>query len=430
MNPFTFLIDKQVDKKVEEIQTKIIKGNEKVIEEARENYKELEKQRELTAKLQEEIMSLKSIIDSKEKIIDFKQKEIEEKQLEVDKINNSLYAEDCGMYTDIQQIAFKFSNSEQYQNAIQSNLKAQEEMVAMGTACECAINWTVGNSVKKGAKMTKDGIAMALRCFNAECGAIIGNISSRSTYNSIETKIEKSFKAINRLNKVSQIVITEKYLELKIELAHLVYEQAIIVAEEKEEARRQRAILREEEKLAREIEKEMEKLNNERIKYEQELQRLIEQQLDNQRVEDLQNKIQELDEQEINLEERLKNKAGYVYVISSPVMEGMVKIGVSRRLNPYERIAELSNASSPFKMITHGVVFSEDAFELENKLHKHFDDRRVNKLNRRREWFICTPQEVGEFINANIDKTVEFSYNVKDYEYEESKKIASSMKGE
>lgn len=422
MNPFTFLIDKQVDKKVEEIQTKLIKGNEKVIEEARENHKELEKQRELTTKLQEEIMSLKSTIDSKDKIIDFKQKKIEEKQLEVDKINNSLYAEDCGMYTDIQQIAFKFSNSEQYQNAIQSNLKAQEEMVAMGTACECAINWTVGNSVKKGAKMTKDGIAMALRCFNAECGAIIGNISSRSTYNSIETKIEKSFKAINRLNKVSQIVITEKYLELKIELAHLVYEQAIIVAEEKEEARRQRAILREEEKLAREIEKEMEKLNNERIKYEQELQRLIEQQLDNQRVEDLQNKIQELDEQEINLEERLKNKAGYVYIVSNPLMPDQIKIGTTRRLDPMERIRELSSASLAFKLDVHAIIFAEDAFGLESKLHKQFDDRRVNKINRRREWFDLSIDEVKEYIHNEIDSTVDF-LKVYNEEYEMSKKL-------
>ena len=429
MNPFTFLIDKQVDKRVDEIQQRMIKSNEEMVKRGQGYYQELQQKNGEIEKLQFEIKTLNNIIkakhtkiEDKQREVDSKQREIDNKQLEIDKLYNSLYVEDCGMYTDIQQIAFKFSNSEQYQEAIQLNLKAQEEMVVLGTACICSTNWAVGNSLKKGAKMTKDGIAMALRCFNTECGAIIGNIGSRSTYKSIENKIEKSFKAINRLNKVSEITITEAYLELKIELANLVYEQAIKLSEEKAETKRQREILREEEKLAREIEREMEKLNNERIKYEQELQRLIEQQLDNQRVEDLQNKIQELDVQEINLEQRLKNKAGYVYIVSNPLTPNHLKLGVTRRLDPMERIRELSSASLAFKLDVHAIVFSEDAFALESKLHQHFDDKRVNKVSKHKEWFNLSVDEVKEYIHSEIDSTVEF-LKVYNEEYEMSKKL-------
>lgn len=414
MNPFTFIINRKVEQRVDEIQQQMIKSNEEMVKRGQGYYHELQRK---TKEVQEKIDTINQL----NLTLLEKQKEIEEKQQEIDKLQASLYIDDCGMYTDIQQVALRFSNSEQYQEAIQSNLKAQEDMVVLGTACECSINWRIDNSVQKGNKMTKDGIAMALRCFNAECGAIIENIGSRSTYKSIETKIEKSFKAINRLNKVSQISITEPYLELKIELAHLVYEQAIKVAEEKAEARRQREILREEEKLALEIEREMEKLNNERIKYEQELQRLIEQQLDNQRVEELQGKIQELDEQEINLEQRLKNKAGYVYVVSNPLMPNHLKLGVTRRLDPMERIRELSSASLAFKLNVHAIIFSEDAFALEYKLHQQFDDKRVNKVSKHKEWFELSVEEVKEYIHSEIDPTVEF-LKVYNEEYELSKK--------
>lgn len=415
MNPFTFLIDRKVEERVDEIQQQMIKSNQEMVKRGQGYYQELQCKNEEVKEKTDTISRLNSTLLDK-------QKEIENKQQEIDKLYASLYVEDCGMYTDIQQIAFKFSNSEQYQEAIQLNLKAQENMVVLGTACECSTNWRIDNSLQKGSKMTKDGIAMALRCFNAECGAIVKNIGSRSTYKSIETKIEKAFKAINRLNKVSQISIAESYLELKIELAHLVYEQAIRVAEEKAEARRQREILREEEKLAREIEREMEKLNNERIKYEQELQRLIEQQLDNQRIEDLQGKIQELNEQEVNLEQRLKNRAGYVYVVSNPLMPNHLKLGVTRRLDPMERIRELSSASLAFKLDVHAIVFSEDAFALESRLHQQFDNKRINKFNKHKEWFELSVEEVKQYIHSEIDPTVEF-LKVYNEEYEMSKKL-------
>ena len=298
----------------------------------------------------------------------------------------------------------------------------QKELVTLDRACDYPLDWHLNGSRAKGDKLIKQVVAMALRCFNAECGAIVESISSRSTYNSIDNKLDKAFRAINRLNSLHKVCIKEEYLELKREQAHLVYEQCIKIAEEKAEAKRQREILREEEKLAREIEREMEKLNNERVKYEQELQRLIEQQLDTDRIEELQDKLSELDLQEINLETRLHNRAGYVYVVSNPLMPNHLKLGVTRRLDPMDRIRELSSASLAFKLDVHAIMFAEDAFALENKLHRHFDDRRINKANKFKEWFDLSVDEVKEYIHSEIDSTVEFR-KVYNEEFEMSKTL-------
>lgn len=377
------------------------------------------KEQELNQLIKSYEMKITELGAEEQKLNELKS-DLEQRELLVSTQEDKLYVEDCGMYTDLQQIVFKFSDSESYQEAIKSNMDKQKELVTLDRACDYPLDWHLNGSRAKGDKLIKQVVAMALRCFNAECGAIVESISSRSTYNSIDNKLDKAFRAINRLNSLHKVCIKEEYLELKREQAHLVYEQCIKIAEEKAEAKRQREILREEEKLAREIEREMEKLNNERVKYEQELQRLIEQQLDTDRIEELQDKLSELDSQEINLETRLHNRAGYVYVVSNPLMPNHLKLGVTRRLDPMDRIRELSSASLAFKLDVHAIMFAEDAFALENKLHRHFDDRRVNKANKFREWFDLSVDEVKEYIHNEIDSTVEFR-KVYNEEFEMSK---------
>lgn len=78
--------------------------------------------------------------------------------------------------------------------------------------------------------------------------------------------------------------------------------------------------------------------------------------------------------------------AGYVYVISNigSFGEDIVKIGVTRRLDPLERINELSSASVPFKFDVHALIFSYDAYNLESNLHNKFSDKRLNIVNNRK----------------------------------------------
>jgi hypothetical protein len=103
-------------------------------------------------------------------------------------------------------------------------------------------------------------------------------------------------------------------------------------------------------------------------------------------------------------------KAGYVYIISNigAFGENIYKIGMTRRLDPQERIDELGDASVPFDFDVHAMIFSEDAPGLENALHHAFENRRLNKVNIRREFFNVTLDEIKAVVKANYDKTAEF----------------------
>lgn len=342
-----------------------------------------------------------------------------------------LYLDECAMYR-VEELFYQYNDSEEYKQSIAEINKKMEYMVADKLACTCLTEWTVNGSRAEGRKQTNQMIKMSLRLFNVESDNYISSINTRSNIDNVKKKIQKSGDMINKFCQTHHLTLHQEYIDYKIELATLVYEQMMKKQEEKEEARRQAEIIREQEKLECEIAKEREKLAKEVQQYQTEIDRLVatvdmetgeivEEVAE--RLGELQEKIEELQAQDVTLEERVNNKAGWVYVIASPTNRDMVKIGTTRRLDPYERIAELSGASVPFKMLTYGVVFSEDAFALEAKMHKHFNSKRTNVVNMRREWFNCSPQEVYEVIKENIDSTVEFNFDVKDYEYEQSLKV-------
>ena len=129
--------------------------------------------------------------------------------------------------------------------------------------------------------------------------------------------------------------------------------------------------------------------------------------------------IKDLDYREAN------QRAGYVYIISNigAFGENIYKIGMTRRLNPQDRVDELGDASVPFNFDVHAMIFSDDAPTLENALHKAFEDRKLNMVNQRREFFNVTLDEIKEVIKKNFDKTVEF-IDIPDAEqYRESLKL-------
>jgi len=104
-------------------------------------------------------------------------------------------------------------------------------------------------------------------------------------------------------------------------------------------------------------------------------------------------------------------KAGYVYIISNigAFGENTYKIGMTRRENPYERVAELSDASVPFNFDVHAMIFTDDAPALEAALHNAFAERKLNKVNPRREFFKVTLEEIKEEVRKNFDRTVEWT---------------------
>lgn len=239
-------------------------------------------------------------------------------------------------------------------------------------------------------------------------------------YDTFIKRIEKSFNAINKLGKVLGVSITEVYKNNRIRELTLAYEYAQKKQQEKEEQREIKAKMREEAKLQKEIEEARKKLEKEQTHYlnalakinhqlsgasESEKEELISKKLElEEKIEDTEKAIKDVDYREAN------KRAGYVYIISNigAFGENVYKIGMTRRLDPMERVYELGDASVPFNFDVHAMIFSDDAPKLENALHKAFEDRKLNMVNQRREFFNVTLDEIKKVVKENYDKTVEF----------------------
>lgn len=202
----------------------------------------------------------------------------------------------------------------------------------------------------------------------------------------------------------------------------------------KEQARQEQLAIREQMKQEAEerkaLEAERKKVEQEESKFEQQIAALTEQasSVEGQELDVLKARILELQNQLSNVivkkEEisSLQNgKAGNVYVISNlgSFGENVFKIGMTRRLDPLDRINELSNASVPFKFDVHSFIFSDNASDLETELHKRLNDKRVNKVNLRKEFFNVTLDELEELV-TEICPTAEFNKTMLAEEFRQS----------
>lgn len=284
--------------------------------------------------------------------------------------------------------------------------------------------------------MTNDNIKQILRSFNTECENAIDRVKFNNI-DSMKKRIEKSFESLNKLNETVHVGLKPSFLNLKIEELYLAYEYQVKKQEEKEEQKRIREELREQAKLKKELEEARKNIDKDLKHFTNALESLNIQ-LNNNEItqeqrEALLNKKNELEEQINTLTNNLKDidyrqenqKAGYVYVISNigAFGEDIYKIGMTRRLNPQDRIDELGDASVPFNFDVHAMIFAEDAPALENALHKAFDNKKVNMINQRREFFNVKLEEIEKVIRNNFDNTVEFIKIPEAEQYRESVKM-------
>ena len=214
------------------------------------------------------------------------------------------------------------------------------------------------------------------------------------------------------------ISISKKYLELKAKELRLAFEYQQKKQEEKEAQKVARAEMREAARLQKEIEAQRKKIEKEQTHYQTAYEKLLKQLKENPDNADLLVKKSELENQLNDIDRAIKDidyreanqRAGYVYVISNigAFGENVYKIGMTRRLDPQDRVDELGDASVPFNFDVHAMIFSDDAPALEAALHKAFEDRKLNMVNTRREFFNVTLDEIKEVVKKNFDKTVEF----------------------
>lgn len=315
---------------------------------------------------------------------------------------------------------YSYNTSEEYQNRLKAIRDEQKEMIKSGLAVTGNMNWQVNGSASKGKKMVTDMQKLLLRAYNAECDDAIEHVK----FNNVEAcqkKITVSAEAISKLGSMMSIAISPKYTSLKMNELYLMHEYQLKKQEEKEEQKRLREEMREQAKLQKEIENSRRELEKEQTHYQNALSKLdlqiasageAEKEILAEKRAEIMRQLAELDKAIKDVDYRAANqKAGYVYVISNigAFGEGVYKIGMTRRLDPMERIEELGDASVPFDFDTHAMIFTEDAPKLEAALHRAFENRRVNMVNARREFFRVSLDEIKNVIRQNYDKTVEFT---------------------
>jgi hypothetical protein len=307
---------------------------------------------------------------------------------------------------------YGFDYSEQYEEKLKTIRDGQEALVKSDNATDCSEEWTVGGSAAKGRKMVSEQAKLMLRAFNGECDAAIAKVKYNNV-NNLENRVNRSFDAINKLGESKKLWINRDYLNLKLQELYLVHEHSEKVEEEREQQRQIREQMREDEKAEKEIEKVKKDAEvQEAIKLgalEKARQELAEAQ--GKQTDRLQSIVDRL---EVELKEALEVKArsiarasltrsGHVYVLSNIGSFGknVYKIGITRRLEPLERVDELSDASVPFRFDVHAMIYCEDAPTLENTLHQYFDSRRVNLANLRREFFNVSLEEIQKAVERH-----------------------------
>lgn len=340
-----------------------------------------------------------------------------------------------GLYTP----RYDFMRADEYRSRLLEIRAQQKEAIRDGTAARGSTAWAIDGSTKKGSKMVADMQKLLLRAFNAECDDIVEHVR----YNNIEAsekRITASTDAISKLGQMMDIGITSYYYRLKVDELHLAFEWQQKKQQEKEEQREARAEMKEAQRLARELEEERRKLEKEQTHYQNALEKInaqlaqatgddaaaieekkahIEQQLDK-----IDTAFKEVDYREAN------QRAGYVYIISNigAFGENVYKIGMTRRLDPNDRVDELGDASVPFKFDVHAMIFSDDAPKLEAALHNAFADRKLNFVNQRREFFNVTLDEIKKVVKENFDNSVEFTDIPPAEQYRESLLLREQVK--
>lgn len=310
---------------------------------------------------------------------------------------------------------YDFQEAEYYKQRLDKIRAEQKQMIKDKQAAVCHTEWSVAGSAKEGKKMTDNFLKLVLRAFNGECDASVVKVK----YNNVQTmenRIRKTYEDLNKLSQTTHCEITSRFLDLKLQELWLTHEYQERKYQEQEEQRIIREQMREEEKALRELEKAKQDAEQEERRYQEALEKArrdvesatgkAQQKLFSQ-IEELQKRLAEAEaNKERAISQAQLTKSGHVYIISNigSFGEDIYKIGLTRRLEPMDRVKELGDASVPFPFDVHAMIFCENAPELEFRLHKSFYDRRMNKANERKEFFRVSLEEIVKVVRETDEE--------------------------
>jgi DNA repair exonuclease SbcCD ATPase subunit len=318
---------------------------------------------------------------------------------------------------------FDFGDSEAYKVAIKAVREDQKLMVSRKTAVYCTTTWTVDGSQSKGQTMINRAVRLTLRAFNNECEAAIAN-TRWNNVQAMEKRIERARTAIDKLNASNSVIIADHYFEAKIKELRLTHEYRETLKKERDERAEAARSEREEKRLLQEAkaaEKEEQRYQDLLAKARAEVGIVT--------SEEHEAKIRALEDQLAAAHEKTERakamaeqtKSGFVYIISNigSFGEDVVKIGLTRRLDPMDRVRELGDASVPFLFDPHAMIYSEEAPALETALHSKFADRRINASNMRKEFFRVSLEEVEAAVRE-LAPTADFHTDIEAQEFYET----------
>lgn len=351
-----------------------------------------------------EIQQNENTLNTKINEIAILNNQIQEKKKVLIETDEKILMQEFGLYEP----KYDFADSYIYKENLIAIRDTQKDLIKKKSSATGNPNWTVNGSATQGKKMVADMQNLLIRVFNSECDDVISHVK----YNNYEASLKRitsSKEAISKLGFIMGVAITEPYFQSKLSELTLALEYQEKKQEEKENQKAIREQMKEEAKLQKEIEEAKKKVEKEQVHYTNALSK-INKQLETANEEqklDLLAKKQEIEEQLIEIDKSLEDidyreanqRAGYVYIISNigSFGENIYKIGMTRRLEPLERIDELGNASVPFNFDVHGMIFSDNAPTLEASLHRAFENKKVNMVNQRREFFSVTLDEINSW---------------------------------
>lgn len=413
-------LDKEITKKTKELDKLKAESTKELIDLRARKTKELN---DILNTKQEDIEKLNADIDKKIQKVTEQNKQISNLDKKIKDLNSQLVNvsdeimyEDYGLYKP----RYDFANSSAYKGKLSEVRSNQKEMIKNGDAGTIFNPMTLDGSEAKGRSMQKKNIKQLVRSFNGECEAAINKVT-KSNIEMIEKRITRSFEQLNKLNESNGVRLTANYLDSKLDEAHIALEYALKKEQEKELLREQRQREKEERQAQREYAQERAKYEKDETHFQQ-AKDLLQNKINNsksdveieslkRKLADLQDKISDIQAKKVKLSDRAENPtAGYVYIISNigSFGQNVYKIGVTRRLDPMDRINELSSASVPFKFDVHALIFTDDAYKLETELHEYFDKERVNKVNKRKEFFRLNIDEIKQILSKHKELTFDF----------------------
>lgn len=391
---------------------------------SKEYFELYKSEQEINTKIQRLEQQANENIDKNKQKANAELKEIENKisQLKSEKSDLKIFLDSYS-----QDISYKISHFDYLDNLSSSELKNEYEKIKLKEK----------EQIKKSESLTSNSIEKKKvrqlnRAFNSEADHLISTLTIKNS-DTIRTRIVRSYEQLNKLYDTNGFGLSEDALNIKLEKLEIAYRYQVEAMKEKELLKAQKEEIKEQQRAEKELNDAKQRIEKEERQFNNEINRLmkylsssnseIEKELYADKIRELESKLKELESEKQKVSDlELNTRAGFVYIISNigSFGENVYKIGMTRRLEPMNRVNELSSASVPFPFDVHALIFSEDAPGLENLLHKHFRKEEINKVNHRKEFFKVNLEDIKELITKEYNDTVHFIDTAAAEQYYES----------